>query len=476
MKRSIPVLLVSALALSTASAQTSSSDIQKLIKESKTDSHALDILHTLTKGIGHRLTASPNLDKAYAWTVREFEKYGCTNVHLEEWSEWPLAFHRGPSTGRMIYPTTMDFEFTTPSWMVGTDGPQRAEIIMAPKTKAEFEKVKGQLKDHWLVYDEPIPRAPRGRRGEEPPEPSDELKARLEVEELLNKTPMLGRVVPSRNELVLTGGSYQSKNENLTITIRKSDMEKVISDHKAGKPVVLEFNLDHQFKEGPIKNYNVVAEIRGTEKPDEVVILGGHLDSWDGPGSEGAADNANGIAVTMEAARLLCKLGIKPKRTIRFILFTGEEQGLHGSRAYVEQHKDEMDKISAIFIEDGGANYEGGAVGLKSMEPMFKPVFDVMNKAFPDMPMSMRIVEQMPRGGGSDHVPFNAVGVPGFFWNEVGTFDYNFVHHTQHDYFERVPEPYLIQSATCSAVTMLMMANAPTLMPRQPQPTADGGN
>lgn len=465
------LLLFSAL----ANAQADQATIDRIVKEGKMNNQVMAHLEFLSVGIGHRLTTSPGLDRAYHWTMAKFKEFGCVNVHLEEWGEWPVGFHRGPSYAKMTSPEEFSFEFTTPSWGQGTNGPTKAKAVPAPTTMEEFEKIESQLKGAWVVYKVAPPRPPRTQPGQKPPELTAAQKDRQAVENEIANAGILGRVLPSNNELVLTSGSYANKTaashpKDINVTIRKSDMAKVFEHIDGGKPVELEFDLNNRFIEGPIKNYNVIAEIPGTEKPDEVVILGAHIDSWDGPGSQGAADNGTGVSTVLEAARILNTVGAKPKRTIRFILFSGEEQGLHGSRRYVEMHKDELDKISCVFIEDGGANYEGGAPALESMIPMFQPLMDTMNAAFPDLPVRMRTVAQMPRGGGSDHAPFNAVGVPGFFWDEVGTFDYTFIHHTQHDYFSRVPANYMIQSATNSAVACYVMANAATMMPRAPKP------
>ena len=212
----------------------------------------------------------------------------------------------------------------------------------------------------------------------------------------------------------------------------------------------------------------MVAEIPGTEKADEVVIVSGHLDSWDGPGSQGALDNGTGSCTAMEAARILCKASAKPKRTIRFILWTGDEQGLFGSQGYVRDHATEMPKISAVFVDDGGTNYQGGYVGIASQQSIFETAIAPMNVAFPDMPVKFEVRDKMPRGGGSDHASFNAVGVPGFFTIETGRSDYTFVHHTQHDRYEMAIPEYLVQSGTCHAVVSYNLACAGQMVPRQP--------
>jgi Zn-dependent M28 family amino/carboxypeptidase len=278
---------------------------------------------------------------------------------------------------------------------------------------------------------------------------------------------------------VITSGNFRNKTwENhptdRSVTIRKSDMEAVKAQMDAGKPVTLEFNLDQKWRKGPIVLNNVVAEIKGVEKPDEVVIISGHIDSWDGPGSVGASDNGTGTITAMEAARLIMKSGAKPKRTIRFVLWSGEEQGIYGSRAYVAKHQGELDKISAVFVDDGGSNYIGGYNGGANMRNMMESAFAPVASAYSDLPM--RFTERTnPRTQiGSDQDSFNAVGVPGFFTLETGTEkygtqDYNFIHHTQHDTLKYVIPKYMEQSSVAHAVTGLSIANAETMLPRFPK-------
>jgi Zn-dependent M28 family amino/carboxypeptidase len=226
---------------------------------------------------------------------------------------------------------------------------------------------------------------------------------------------------------------------------------------------------------GPISNYNVVAEIKGSEKPDEVVIVSGHLDSWDGPGSQGALDNGTGSCTAIEAARILSAVKAKPKRTIRFILWTGEEQGLLGSRQYVIDHKDELPKISAVLVDDGGTNYQGGYIGLTSQKEIFEAAFKPVVEAFPDMPQTFTGGEHQQRPVGSDQDSFNPLGVPGFFTNETGRSNYGFVHHTQNDKYEMAIPEYLVQSGTNHAVVSYYIACLPDLLPRDPNPRGGRG-
>src|SRR5690606_17780882 len=159
--------------------------------------------------------------------------------------------------------------------------------------------------------------------------------------------------------------------KDVEIQVRQSDYDYMNSRLADGMKIEVEVDLQHTFTNGPIPVYNTIAEIPGTVWPDEVVIVSAHLDSWDGPGSQGTTDNGTGSAVTLEAARLLMSAKARPKRTIRFILWTGEEQGLLGSRAYVNALREtgELDKVSAVFVDDGGTNYEGGLQCIESQVP-----------------------------------------------------------------------------------------------------------
>lgn len=302
-----------------------------------------------------------------------------------------------------------------------------------------------------------------------------------------------GWILASSNELVITAGApgwskldLDKLNPDVIVTVRKSDYDCMNSMIADGQTPEAEFNLQHGFTKGPIPVYNTIAEIRGTEKPDEVVIVSGHLDSWDGPGSKGTVDNGTGSAVTIEAARILAAVKAKPKRTIRFVLWTGEEQGLLGSTAYVKvlKEKGELAKISAVLVDDGGTNYEGGLPCVASEVDYLAAATAAVNgqfyseadKAF--MNVNIHAGKVFSQVQGSDHNSFMREKVPGFFWDEVGRSDYNHMHHTQHDHLENAIREYLEQSATCAAVTAYNLACAPDLLPRptdEEWPSRGGG-
>lgn len=513
MKRFQFPLLVAGLLVIPALVQSQADPgiVARIVDEGKNRNQVMNHLKYLTKNIGPRLTSSPQLQRACEWTAAKFRSFGLQNVHLEQWGEVPVGFERGKrQVGKMVAPYEYNLEFTSSSWTPGTNGPVRGEAIPAPATMAEFEKVKNRLKGAWILRQAPAggfrgggggggaARQGGGRPGGAPgaggaapgaptAAPAQEAPSEAQqVNEALGKAGIAGTVTSSRNDLVITSGRFTGLEwdklpKDVRITIRKKDMDTILYNVEQGKKVELVFDLQQRFVKGPVPVYNVIADIPGTEKPDEMVIVSGHLDSWDGPGSEGALDNGTGTMVALEAARILMKVGAKPKRTIRFIMWTGEEQGLYGSRRYVEMHKDEMSKVSAVFVDDGGTNYEGGVTATKEMIPLLRAAFEPAMKAFPELPMEIREVERIPRGGGSDHASFNAVGVPGFFWFETGRSDYNFVHHTQHDKYEMAIPEYLVQSSTNSAAAAYIVACAETMLPREqpanatPPPGGGGG-
>jgi hypothetical protein len=451
-----------------ARAQGDPETVAKIIDEGKRNNQTRAHLEYLTGQIGPRLTTSLALQRACEWTAKKFREFGCENVHLEEWGEWPIGFDRGRNhVGRMVTPFARNFEFTTRSWTPGTNGLKRGQVVAFPES-AEVAKLNAaKYKGAWVL----MPRV----QGQGTPA---QREARDAIWAVVKAAGPHGQVTSSRNELVITGGSYNVQFDavptDVVVMVRASDYDVISQGMTVGYTAV-EFDLVQSIRKGPVKNYNVIADIIGSEFPDEIVIVSGHLDSWDGPGSTGTCDNGTGTMVALEAARLLNVAGAKPKRTIRFIMWTGEEQGLHGSRRYVEMHSDELDKISAVLVDDGGTNYSGGLVGIESMKDMLERAVAPLNEAFPTLPVTIRTQATMPRGGGSDHASFNARGVPGFFWSETGVADYNYIHHTQHDNIASAINAYLIQSSVAAAVTSYNLASADTMLPRAPAPTAAGG-
>ena len=443
-------LVLFAISSSALLAQVSPEQFAAIKKEGLGQSQVMAHLDHLVNRIGPRLTGSENLTVAGEWAVDAFRSFGIENARLEKWGDYAVGFNRGPWWGRMTKPIEMEFVCNTNAWTAGTRGPSRGIVVAAPEDAEELAAMRGKLHHVWMLN-------PGGRM-------LKSLTAAMEEEGGFGfVTGRAGR----RGELLLTGGRPSTDMDDLPILpmirLRNDAFEEVVDQMERG-PVELEFDIRNHFRKGPIPLYNVIADIVGTEKPDEFVVVGGHLDSWDG--ATGTTDNGTGSATTLEAARILMAIGAKPRRSIRFMLWSGEEQGLLGSRAWVQQHKDEMVKYSASLVHDGGTNYLSGIAGMKEMRPQLEIAFEHVLTLSDEMPFKISNIEAFTPIG-SDHEAFTAVGVPGFFWRQSGRANYTFTHHTQNDtYGAAIPE-YQIHSAVVAATGALGLANLPELLSRE---------
>jgi carboxypeptidase Q len=430
--------------------------VQELVRLGLTDNRVHQHLQTLTQEIGPRLTSSHNLMKAERWCRDQFEAWGLV-ARLERWGELPVGFDRGPASGGMVAPEAIPYEFTTAAWTPGAFGPVRGAAVLAPTSQRELAALRSRLAGAWVV--EPL-------HGKDP----RDAKAKEKLTDALRAAGVAGFVRRARSDkgLVHTGGRHAIAWDDLPrdvgVVLRADQYDDLVARIGEGEEVELELSIDNRFFRGPVPQHNVVAELTGASKPEEVVIVGGHLDSWDG--AQGANDNGTGVATTMEAARLLAAVGARPARTIRFVLWGGEEQGLLGSRAYVEQHGAELDRISAVLVHDGGTNYLSGIGVTPEMKPQVDSVFAPIMMLSADKPFEITVVEGL-RTGGSDHTPFIRAGVPGFFWSQAGEADYDHVHHTQHDLLENAIEDYQRHSALVVAIAAYNLANLDGLLDRR---------
>lgn len=432
--------------------------VARLIELSGRDNRVQDHLRHLSLSIGPRLTSSHNLASAQQWALDQFKGFGL-EANLERWGEFPVGFDRGPFRGSIVGSDAAPFEFTTMAWTAGTNGPKRGRVLIKPETEAQLNAVRSQLAGAWLVnrvYE----------KGAERPKLSKEAKEMITA--AIAAEDIAGDIRSGGRELVITDGNYRISWDKLpkgTHVIMRGDQLKDLSERvDKGEEIEVEFDIDNRFYEGPVPQYNVIADIRGSELPDEYVIVGGHLDSWDG--AQGTVDNGTGCATTIEAARLLMASGARPKRTIRFILWSGEEQGLFGSTGYVRDHRADLGKISAVYIHDGGTNYLSGLGVTYDMEEQMRKVCAPIFGLNPELPFKLRVSEGFAYSADSDHAPFAGEGVPGFFWDQAGKSDYNHMHHTQYDTFDAAVPEYQAHSALVAAIVAYNTANLPGLLNR----------
>jgi len=455
---------------------------KKIIEQVKTDKEQIKAdLTYLTSRIGPRLTGSAQMDQASHWTEEQFKALGLANVHREPWTianNWT----RGPASGRVTWPTAHELTLATAGWSPATNGTLKGPLIAIEATKPEdLEKYKGKLSGKIAML--------KGATELEPPEnplltpwgqgtlPLMHAKANEAIEFRASgqvRTALMKMVADEKGVAVLIPSEKMYGLLNMSAMTRdyqpaaapaaflgREDYLQLLRLLESGSPVEVELNLQGSFSGKPVEVYNTVAEITGTEKPDEAVILGAHLDSWDL--GTGATDNGTGSMAVLEAARALQKLGVKPKRTIRFVLFSGEEQGLNGSKAYVQAHKDELGRISGVLVHDSGT----GKVLTIGLMANYN-ARETMDRVLYALAEPVGIVEPSLRSeGGSDHVPFDQAGVPGF-WCMQEPADYEKMHHSQADVLDHVRWDDLTEGAQVLAVFGYNVAQLPDLLPRKP--------
>jgi carboxypeptidase Q len=486
-RRQVPPVAPAAARLETPKTDPIVAADKKIIERVKADAEQLKAdLTYLTTQIGPRLTGSPQLDRASHWTQEQFKSLGMENAHLESWSI-ANSWTRGPATGRIISPAVHELTLAGAGWSPSTNGTVKGEVIGVDAEKTEdLEKYKGKLGGKIVIVTRP--------REMEPPTnpiltpvgestiPLNHAKRQGNFDNkayMLMRTALTKMMTEEKALAMLSGSEKMYGLMNMSTASReyrpatfpsayleREDYLQIWRLLDAGTPVQLELNVQSSFSGKPVEVYNTVAEIRGTEKPDEVVILGAHLDSWDL--GTGATDNGTGSMAVLEAARALQKLGVKPKRTIRFVLFSGEEQGLNGSKAYVQAHKDELAKISGVLVHDTGT----GKVLTIGLMGNYK-VRETIDRVLYPMAEPLGIMEPSLRSeGGSDHVPFDTAGVPSF-WCVQEVADYDKMHHSQADVLDHVRWDDLTEGAQVLAVFAYNVAELPELLPRKPAKTEE---
>lgn len=457
------------IGLAPAAAYSHADATARLLELGRDHNEVMTHLRVLTKDIGPRMTSSQGLIEAQAWARDTFRRWGL-DARLEEWGEFPVGFDRGPSRGRLTVSgleggaESLELEFITHAWTAGTNGPVLGNALLEPISIEAVDALAPQLAGAWLVR----------RKGDE-----QSREVRSYLKEKCDEMGIAGSVRSGpKSGLLVTGGGHNIEWDDLptdvSVTLLADHYNTLLEHLEADHAVELEFDIQNIFRKGPIKQHNVVADIRGTEFPDEYVIVQAHIDSWDG--AEGAADNGTGTSITMEVARMMMKAGVKPRRTIRFVLYSGEEQGLYGSKGYVETHKDEHDKISVVLNHDNGTRAVGGIAYTEPMRADFEHCFREVLELDDEYEFELKVVEGL-RPGPSDHAPFVSAGIPGFFWaqSEDG---YTKIHHTQHDTYEETDAAALRYSVMVVALAAHNFAELDHVLDRTdmvaPQPRRMG--
>lgn len=486
--------------------------IRDIIEIGTNDNRSMDHLDVLSNRFGGRLVGSDAYENAAEWCASKFREWGM-QVEMHEAGEVPVGFNRGPWFGKMLGEEGMNLHFATPSYTSGTKGVQRGHVLIEPKTRAEFDRMKGKLDGAWVLISGmntgwPVDYSETGdsirasiiAENEEIAEKNREIRianrnrTEDEQEELL---PVIEEPALFYKEMVDAGilgivqastvpirALYDRKNiNNKTLTfdnlptvpdikLDEHQYRKIEQMAKERRYFQLEFDIRNHFKMGPVKYHNVIGIIPGTKYPDEYVIMGGHLDAFDV--ATGGVDDGSGVSPHMEAARLIMEAGGKPERTIIVGLWAAEEFGLLGSKAWVEDNMDKLGRISNYFNRDGGPTVANSLSVPAAMYDDFEKLCKPLNDINPDFPFTLR--ESEPRrkpesAGGSDHAYFAINGVPTISFGTADPKGYNFnyyeIWHTERDLYNKSIPEYQEHTAVVTAVVVYGLANLDHVLSRE---------
>jgi carboxypeptidase Q len=428
------------------------SALTRIAGEGMMNSHAFEFLTELSDDIGSRVTGSPAERKAEEWGAAKMKAIGLENVHLEKYTIWK-GWIRGTAEAQLLGPTTHRLHVDAMGWTGSTvAGGAEGDVVTVNMFDIDNEvKTASRLKGKIVLV------VQQGR-------PKKDFS-------MLFAT--FGDFLVAAHDagaIAVIGGQGGSKSSGLNLTHTgilgfdndyaipvvsmtaedQSQLERFI-----GKGITprIRINVQNTLTSGPVETANVVGEIRGRENPEQILVVGGHLDSWDL--AEGTTDNGSGIATTLGAADAIVRSGLKPRRTIRFVLFTGEEQGLDGSFAYIKQHASEMQNhLGDLILDEGqGPVTDFMLGGRDDLIPAFQPFVASLGNI-----RQVKVNDKLESG--TDTLPFSIAGLPGSNMNQDTT-DYKYTHHSAADALEAQKPEVLTQNATLMALTAFWIADRP---------------
>jgi hypothetical protein len=515
------LVALAAIAAPAAAPETINHEVNARIRqEGRNNSQILRTMHYLTDVYGPRLTGSPNHKAAAEWAVKQMTEWGFVNGKLEPWDFGHPGWLNERFSGHIISPVKDSLVGEVLAWTPSTEGTVTADVvqIVAPERPIEEElktwiaetapKLKGRavlvgrhaavpvsitksalrrdLDELRRQYDPDAPPDPGrggrqggpqrgGGRGDAQQRPGA-LSAQVvngRIDTMLVDAGAAVRINDAGRDhgqiRAFNNRTFDTTKAVPTVVLRNEDFGRISRLLASNMPVKVEFTIVNKVYPEGRTSYNAVAEIPGTDKKDEVVMLGGHLDSWHA--ATGATDNAIGCAVMMEAARILKAIGVKPRRTIRVALWGGEEQGLLGSKAYVKEHfgtfenpKPEFQTFAGYFNVDSGTGRIRGAsvFGPPAAATILRQAF----APFEDLGVMGASATNSRRSGGTDSTSFNEAGLPGIGLQQ-DPIEYNsYTWHTNLDTYERIIEDDVQKSAIAIAAALYHLAMRDEMLPR----------
>jgi carboxypeptidase Q len=464
------------------------------------------LAHHLTDVIGPRLTGSPGMNRANEWTAGVFREWGLANVTVEPWGEFGRGWEEVSYAGRILTPYAQPLNARASAWTGSTDGTVRGPVVAIAAAEpdamiAEIEAARDRLAGAFVLIAPPevtepdfepdALRTPLEELLGPAPEPTErpqlapeerekrmaEWRARREAQQrvaaTLDEVGVAARLVPSSRPFQLIRGGGDAAGRDAanpvpapTLVVSQEQYAQMHRLVTRGTPVELELEVTNRFHDDDLQAYNTLADLPGGDLADQYVMIGGHLDSWHY--GTGATDNAAGSLVMMEAMRILKSLGVTPRRTIRIALWSGEEQGLLGSRGWVAKHPELHDRISAYLNVDNGTGRLRGIWDQSNERAI--PIFEQILWPFRDFGV---VAVKHGNTGGTDHLAFDAVGIPGFNFIQDPIEYGSRTHHTAADTYERLLLDDLRQAAVVVAATAWHLANRDGMVPRKARAAAE---
>jgi carboxypeptidase Q len=483
--------------------------VRKIRNEGLNHSKVMETAFYLTDASGPRISGSPELKHAQEWAVNQLKSWGLVNAQRESWGKFGKGWNVQKNYAAITVPYYHAIIAIPKAWTPGTNGPVQGDVIVIKAdTITDLDKYKGTLKGKIVMLDakpgvertykadavrytddqldemaKAKPTATEARRAVGPNSPFMRARVlRAAINTFLQNEGVALILSQARGSdgtvFTTNGASYADTAKAVSPELETSgeDFQRILRLVKAGIKVQMEADIKTQFYTDDLQGYDVVAEIPGTDKKlkDQLVIIGGHLDSWHG--ATGATDNAAGSAVMMEAMRILKAVNFKPRRTIRIALWSSEEQGLFGSRGYVLNHfgdpktmvlKPEQAKVSAYYNLDNGSGKIRG-IYLQG-DSAAAPIFKAWLAPFKDLDAATITIRNT---GSTDHVSFDAVGIPGFQFIQ-DALDYGArTHHSNQDTYDKLSEDDLKQAATIVASFVYHTSQRDEMIPRKDLPKA----
>jgi carboxypeptidase Q len=429
---------------------------------------AYDDLEEISDYIGARVTGSTQAGQAVQWGMQKMRAIGLENVRAEKW-QISRGWTRGSAAAEMVTPIHRRLSVDSMGWVGSTkEGGEESEIV-----PVNINHLEDEIKDNSASWSGKVLLIVK--KGAAPP-PQPGVSGFAKFGDFLKKAHDAHAVAiiggqgggfPAGMHLTHTGAmGFDTYYEIPVVSMIAEDQQQIGRFLDQGKSVRVKINVQNRVTTGPVDSANVVGEIRGTEHPEQVIVVGGHLDSWDL--ADGATDDGCGVATTLGAAKAIKLSGFKPKRTIRFVLFTGEEQGLLGSIAYTKTHKDELpNHVAALILDNGqGPVVKLNLGGRDDLIPAVKKFADSV-KSFGEVEVDDNTVF------GTDAGPFILAGLPGINMGQDSP-EYKYTHHSAVDTFDKVKPDLLTRDATVMGLTAFWIADRPERLasPWPPEKTA----